>query len=341
MSDTLFTIIEALVKSLILIFALQTGFAYTTLLERKLIAWIQVRIGPNKAGPMGLLQPAADGVKLFFKEELIPIKADKFMFLLAPILTVIPALTALAATPFGPDVELFGRTIRLAVTDINVGVLYFFAVASVAVYGVVLAGWSSENKYASLGGLRSTAQMVSYEIALGLAIVGPIMAAGSLSMHDIVLAQLQGDWWSRWYIIQQPIGALVFYIAMLAEVNRAPFDMPEAEQELTAGYHTEYSGMKFGMFFMAEYVKMAAVSAVFATLFLGGYDGPFVEQIPWLGLVYISLKIFASLAFMIWVRGTFPRMRYDQLMDYGWKILLPLGLGNIVITAFAIASANF
>lgn len=324
--------LEALIKSVLMVFTLLTGFAYMTLAERKVVAWMQVRLGPNRAGPWGLLQPAADGIKLLFKEEFIPGGADKFIFILAPILTVIPALIILAVVPIGPDVELFGRTIRLGISDINVGVLYILSVASISVYGIVLAGWSSANKYSMMGGLRSAAQMVSYEIALGLALVGPILMAGSMSFKDIIVAQQN----STWFIVTQPIGTLVFFLAALAEVNRSPFDMPEAEQELTAGYHTEYSGMKFSLFFMAEYIKMIAVSAIGVSLFLGGYLGPFVEQIPYLGIVYFSLKTAFLLFLMIWIRATFPRMRYDQLMDFGWKAMLPLALANIVITALVV-----
>lgn len=328
MDEQLALVIEWVIKGGILAFALVTGFAYTTLYERKLLARIQLRIGPNRAGPFGFLQPAADGLKLFFKEELIPAKAYKFIFLLAPVLTMIPAIVILAVVPWGGNIELFGRTISLGVTDLNVGVLYILSVASVSVYGIVLAGWASNNKYAMLGGLRSTAQMISYELALGLAFIGPIMLAESMSMLDIVEAQR-----NIWYIVYQPFGAFIFYIAMLAEVNRAPFDMPEAEQELTAGYHTEYSGMKFALFFMGEYVKMIAVSAIFATLFLGGFRGPFVDTVPILGPFYLILKVAASLGVMIWVRATLPRLRYDRLMAFGWKILLPLALLNIILTA--------
>ena len=322
-------IIEWVVKSIILIAVLLTGFAYLTFYERKALARIQVRIGPNRAGPGGWLQPAADGLKLIFKEELIPAQAYKFMFVLAPILTVIPALVILAVVPWGNSITLFGRQIFLGITDINVGVLYILAIASISVYGVVLAGWSSNNKYAMLGGMRSSAQMISYELALGLAFVGPILLAGSLSLRDIVDAQGQ----MGWFVIYQPLGALIFWIASLAEVNRAPFDMPEAEQELTAGYHTEYSGMKFALFFMAEYIKMIAVSAIAATLFFGGYRGPFIDSLPWLGPIYLFLKVFILLFGMIWVRATLPRIRYDRLMAFGWKILLPAALVNVFLTA--------
>jgi NADH-quinone oxidoreductase subunit H len=324
-------IIEWVVKAAILIFVLATGFAYTTFYERKLLARIQVRIGPNRVGPGGGLQPAADGIKLFFKEELIPEKADKVIFVLAPIMTVIPAFIIFAVIPWGTTVNLFGREIALGLADVNVGVLYIMSVASIAVYGITLAGWSSNNKYAMMGGLRSAAQMVSYELALGLSFVPSIMLAGSMGIGEIVEAQR-----GVWYIVYQPLAFLMFLIAGLAEVNRAPFDIPEAEQELTAGYHTEYSGMKFSLFFMAEYIKMAAVSAIGASLFFGGFRGPFVDTLPWLGPIYLFIKIFVGLGVMIWIRATLPRIRYDRLMSFGWKVLLPLALANVFITAIVI-----
>jgi len=325
-------LLEWTIKSGLIVLTLLTGFAYLTLLERRILARIQVRIGPNRAGPFGLLQPVADGVKLFFKEELIPASADKLLFVLAPVITLVPALIILAVLPIGPDVTLFGRTISLGLADgVNVGVLYLMAVSSISVYGIVLAGWSSNNKYALMGGLRSTAQMISYELALGLAFVGPILLAGSMSLRDIV-----GDQRSLWYVVLQPIGFLVFMLASIAEVNRAPFDMPEAEQELTAGYHVEYSGMKFALIFMAEYDKMIAVSAIAAALFLGGYWGPGVDQIPWLGPVYLFLKVLALLLVMVWLRATLPRFRYDRLMAFGWKVLLPLALLNVAVTAVVV-----
>jgi len=322
-------LLEWVVKSAVILAFLLVGFAYLTLFERRVLARMQVRIGPNRAGPWGLLQPVADGIKLIFKEELIPAKADKLVFVLAPILTVVPALIVLAVVPFGPAVSIGGREIHLGLADdLNVGTLYILAVASIAVYGITLAGWSSNNKYALMGGLRSSAQMISYELALGLSFVGPILLANSMSMRDIVEAQ--ADWW---FVLVQPIGFLIFLIATLAEVNRAPFDMPEAEQELAAGYHVEYSGMKFALMFMAEYDKMIAVSAIGAALFLGGYWGPFVQQVPWLGPIYLLLKIVAMLFVMIWLRATLPRLRYDRLMAFGWKIMLPLALANVAITA--------
>jgi len=339
---------EWAIKGIISCFVLMTGFAYMTYAERKVAALFQTRIGPNRAGPFGFLQPAADGIKLIFKEELIPAGADRFIFILAPIITVIPAFIILAVVPWGPIVDIpcclitipgLGTTIGaqwfvihgLGIADSNVAILYILSVASIAVYGIVLAGWSSDNNYAMLGGIRSSAQMISYELALGLSLVGPLMLAGSMSVNDIVNAQAK-----VWYIVLQPVAAVIFYIAALAEVNRAPFDMPEAEQELTAGYHTEYSGMKFSLFFMAEYIKMIGVSAIFVSLFLGGWRGPLADSVPLLGLVYFFGKIILSLFFMIWLRSTHPRLRYDRLMALGWKVMLPIALANVLVTAAAL-----
>jgi NADH-quinone oxidoreductase subunit H len=322
---------EWVIKSVFLLLVMTGGFAYLTFYERKVLARIQVRVGPNRAGPGGVLQPIADALKLIFKEELIPANADKLIFILAPIITVFPALVITAVIPWGDTITLFGREIHLHLADINVGVLYITAIASISIYGITLAGWSSNNKYAMMGGLRASAQMISYEIALGLAFIGPIMLASSMSLIDIVNAQHQMGWW-RW-LLYQPLGPFVFLIASVAEVNRAPFDMPEAEQELTAGYHTEYSGMKFALFFMAEYIKMIAVSMIAATLFFGGFRGPFVDQLPWLGPLYLLIKVLILLFFMIWIRATLPRIRYDRLMAFGWKVLLPAALLNVFITA--------
>ena len=258
-------VLEWVIKSIVLILFGLVGFAYTTYYERRALARIQTRIGPNRAGPAGLLQPVADGIKLIFNEELIPAKADKFLFLLAPVLTVLPSLIIWAVVPWGTSITLFGREIPLYLADINVGVLYIMAVASIAVYGIVIAGWSSNSKYPLLGSLRSTAQIISYELSLGLAFVGPILLTDSMNMIEIVQKQQE----TAWFFLLQPLGFVIFLLAVLAEVNRAPFDMPEAEQELVGGYHTEYSGMKFALFFMAEYIKMIAVSAIAATLFLG------------------------------------------------------------------------
>jgi len=321
-------IIEWIIKAVVILLFCVTGFAYLTFYERRALARMQVRIGPNRAGPSGWLQPVADGIKLIFKEEVIPARAYKVLFILAPMITVFPALVILAVIPWGTAITIFGRTIPLYLTDISVGALYLTAIASISVYGIVLAGWSSNNKYAMMGGIRSSAQMISYELALGLALIGPIMIAGTMSLMGIVEAQNP-----VWFIVYQPIGALVFFIASIAEVNRAPFDMPEAEQELTAGYHAEYSGMKFALFFMAEYVKMIAISAIGATLFLGGFRGPFVDQLPILGPFYLFFKILVLLFLLIWLRATMPRLRYDRLMAFGWKFLLPVALANVFLTA--------
>lgn len=330
---------EWVIKSLVLILGLTAGFAYVTLLERRLLAWFQVRIGPNRVGPWGLLQPVADGVKLIFKEELTPKNADKVLFTLAPILTVIPALIITAVVPWGPPVRMFGREIALQMADLNVGVLYIMAVTSISVYGITLAGWSSNNKYAMLGGLRATAQMISYEIALGFAMIGPVILAGSMSMNDIVEAQSK-----VWFVVPQFVAFVIYFISSTAEINRAPFDMPEAEQELTAGYLTEYGGMKFAVSFMAEYIKLIAISMIGSSLFLGGYQPlfGFLASVPVIGVIFtpnplwLFLKMFAWMFVIIWLRATLPRIRYDRLMMLGWKILFPLAVANVVVTALVI-----
>ncbi len=322
---------EWIIKSVILILVLTGGFAYATLYERKVLARMQVRVGPNRAGPWGILQPVADGIKLFFKEDLTPAGADKLIFILAPVITLMPALVVTAVVPWGGTIQLFGREIALHIADINVAVLYIMAVTSISVYGITLAGWSSNNKYALLGGLRSTAQMISYELALGLAFVGPILLAGSMSINDIVEAQR-----GMWFAILQPAAFIVYFLASVAEVNRAPFDMPEAEQELTAGYHVEYSSMKFALFFMAEYIKMIAISMIGSSLFLGGYRGPFVDQFPWLGPLYLFIKVAIWLFVLIWIRATLPRIRYDRLMALGWKVMLPVALLSVLVTAVVV-----
>ncbi|MBN2554853.1 MAG: NADH-quinone oxidoreductase subunit NuoH [Anaerolineales bacterium] len=322
---TIALLLEWVIKSIIIIVIILGGFAYLTLFERRTLAFMQSRIGPNRAGPWGLLQPVADGIKLIFKEELIPAQADKILFVIAPVITVVPALILLAVIPFGPRIGQYDLGLAAGV---NIGVLYIMAVSSIAIYGIVIAGWASNNKYALLGGLRSSAQMVSYELALGLAFIGPILLAHSLSIDTIVSAQEK-----VWFVFYQPVGFFIFLVASIAEVNRAPFDMPEAEQELVAGYHVEYSGMKFALFFMAEYGKMIAVSFITATLFLGGYWGPFVSQVPLLGPIYLGVKVVALLFFMIWLRATLPRFRYDQLMAFNWKLMLPLAILNVAATA--------
>ena len=352
--------VEWIIKSILLILILLGGFAYLTLFERKVLARIQVRIGPNRTGPWGLLQPIADAVKLIFKEELTPAQAYKIIFVLAPIITVVPAIVVAAVIPWGQVVSIFGREVTLYIADLNVGLLYVTAITSIAIYGITLAGWSSNNKYALLGGLRASAQMISYELALGFSFVTAIILAGSMRMIDIVEAQravyyLQlGNFQipiPMWNAIIQPVGAFIFLIATLAEVNRAPFDMPEAEQELTAGYHAEYSGMKFALFFMAEYIKMIVISAIAVVLFFGGYLGPDITKLPligqyltwlapWMGPVYMFIKIVALLFVMVWVRATLPRIRYDRLMLLGWKVLLPLTLALAFISAVGVLLAQ-
>lgn len=333
MSSATVFFLDAGIKSVSIIFFLMTGFAYATLLERRFIAAIQHRRGPNRAGPFGLLQPVADGIKLMFKEDIVPNKADKVVFVLAPTLISIPALVILAVVPFGGVVNIGSYQTRLGLSDVNVGVLYILAVASISVYGVVLAGWSSNNKYALLGGLRSTAQMISYELGMALSILAPVMLTGSLSMQAIVDAQQK-----LWFIFLQPVAGIIFYICSLAELNRVPFDLPDAEQELTAGFHAEYSGMKFALFTLGEYVKMIAVSMIFASLFLGGYQLFGLDHLlgGWMSLVIMATKVIISLMVMVWIRASIPRMRYDYLMAFGWKVLLPIALINLLVTAVLI-----
>ena len=313
--------------------------------ERRVSAFMQGRIGPNRVGPKGLLQPLADGVKFLTKEDIIPDGVDKPIFILSPAIVLIPALMTFAVIPFGSNISLFGRNISLQVADVNVGILFILALSSIGVYGIVLAGWSSNNKYSMLGGLRSAAQLISYELAMGLAIVSIILLDGSLKLNDIVSSQ-QGSLFS-WYIFKQPLAFLIFLIATYAETNRLPFDMAEAEQELIGGYHTEYSSMKFAMFFMAEYANMITAAALTVTLFFGGWDIPFVDESS-LGLVGGLLSILSFIVKMgfflflfIWTRWTFPRFRYDQLMKLGWKVMLPLALLNIFITAGYLTVAAF
>jgi NADH-quinone oxidoreductase subunit H len=340
--------IEALVKSLVVVFVMLTGFAYMTWVERKVMARLQTRYGPNRVGPFGLLQPLADGIKLIFKEELIPAQADRIIFILAPVITVVPTLLLFAVVPMGGTLSVGDSNIILGLSDINVAILYVLAITSIAVYGIALAGWSSNNKYALLGGLRSTAQMISYELPLALAIVGVLLLSGSMSLVDVVNRQLEtfqvgGRNIGVWFIFLQPLAGFIFLITALAETNRAPFDLPEAEQELTAGYHTEYSGMKFALFFMAEYIKMIAVSALSVTFFFGGWLPPFpnllqglweaIGGFTWLSPIWFGGKVLILLVFMVWIRATLPRLRYDQLMDFGWKFMLPLSLLNVVVTA--------
>ncbi len=317
------------IRSAVLILMLLTGMAYMTLFERRVISRMQVRLGPNRTGPSGLLQPLADALKLFFKEDVVPAAADRLIYPIAPALALIAALASFAVIPLGPPVELGGVTIAPQIVDLPVSVLYLIGASSLGVYGVVFGGWASGSKYSLLGGLRAAAQVVSYELILGLAVVGVVMISGTLALGGIVDAQSR----SVWYILLQPLGFALYFIGAVAEVNRAPFDLPEAETELVAGYHTEYSGMRFAMYYIAEYVNMITVSAVAATLFLGGWLGPFVPGPHWL-----LLKMLAFLFLFVWLRATLPRLRYDQLMGLSWSVLLPLGLLNVALTALAVAA---
>ncbi len=333
-------VVHAIVFSLVFFFIILTGFAYTTLLERKFIAWFQQRSGPNRVGPWGLLQPLADGVKLIFKEDIIPSGADRPVYLIAPLLKTVPTLIVLAVIPFGPNLLIpwfdgFWYNVPLGLSDPNVGVLWLLAITSIGTYGVVLAGWSSNNKYAMLGGLRATAQMLSYELSLGLTMAVPILIVGSMSLGDIIHSQ---TYIYQWFIFQNPLAAGILMIALLAEVNRAPFDLPEAEQELTQGYMVEYSGMKFALFMMAEYLGMIAISVIVATLYLGGYNDGFglVTYLPFLGPVVLFGKVILLLIGMVWVRATLPRIRYDRLMALGWKVMLPLALIAVMWSAIAV-----
>jgi NADH-quinone oxidoreductase subunit H len=300
--------------------------AYLVWAERKFLARLQVRYGPNRAGKFGLLQPIADGIKMITKEDVMPDGADRFIFLLAPAVVAATALLMFAVVPFGEEITLFGQTIPMLISDLNVGVLFVFALSSLGVYGVALGGWASNSKYSLLGGIRGAAQMISYELALGLSLIPIVMIAGSFSLIDIVTAQQ-----NIWFIFVQPVSFVIFLISAMAESKRIPFDIPEAENELGAGYHMEYSGMRFGLFFIGEYVHMQLLGALTAVFFLGGWRGPFLPAPMWL-----FIKIVIVALFMIWTRGTLPRLRYDQLMALGWKILVPAALINIVITGAVI-----
>jgi NADH-quinone oxidoreductase subunit H len=326
-----------LLKIVIVLNATLVGVTYMVLLERKVIAWAQSRLGPMRVGPYGILQPIADAVKLMLKEDITPTRADKWVFTAAPIISMVPALIVYAVIPFGDKIHLFGRDISLYITDINVGLLYVVSVASVGVYGIILAGYSSNSKFPLLASLRASAQLISYEVAVTLTLVSVIMMAGTLSMVGIVRAQESAH---VWFGFVQPFAFAIFFIGGLAETNRAPFDLPEAEQELTGGFHTEYSGMRFALFFLAEYANMIVVSSVATTLFLGGWL-PLFPNVSWLsffgivpGWMWFLLKSFVFLYIFIWVRATLPRYRYDQLMNIGWKVLIPLAILNLVVTGF-------
>jgi NADH-quinone oxidoreductase subunit H len=322
-------IVEAVIKSLIIIALLLTAFAYMTLYERRILGRVQVRYGPNRVGPAGLFQPLADGVKLAFKQAITPRGVDKPLYLLAPAISVVTALSAFAVIPVGPTYNIFGRAIPFHLADFNVGLLFVLAMSSLGAYGIVLAGYASNNKYSLLGGLRAAAQLISYELALGLSLVGVLMLTGTLSLTGIVDYQAHG----LWIILLQPIAFVIYLISAIAETNRAPFDLVEAEQELVGGYHTEYTGLRFALFFMAEYINMVTVSALAATLFLGGWRGPFdLLNGPW----WLLVKIVIILTVYVLLRATLPRLRYDQLMRLGWRWLLPIALLNVVLTAIGI-----
>ncbi|MGD9016739.1 MAG: NADH-quinone oxidoreductase subunit NuoH [Desulfobacterales bacterium] len=300
--------------------------AYLVLIERKLLARLQIRYGPNRAGPFGLLQPIADGIKLIAKEDIVPEMADRMIFLLAPAVVTVTALLMFAVVPFGEDLTLFGRRVPMVISDLNVGLLFVFALSSLGVYGVALGGWASNSKFSLLGGIRGAAQMISYELSIGLSLVPVVMLAGSFSLVDIVNAQARYP-----YIIIQPVSFVIFLLSAMAESKRIPFDLPEAENELGAGFHTEYSGMRFGMFFLGEYVHMQVLGALIAVFFLGGWRGPMLPAPVWL-----FIKIIIVSLVMIWIRGTLPRLRYDQLMALGWKVLVPASLINILLTGAGI-----
>jgi NADH-quinone oxidoreductase subunit H len=328
-------LIISLIKIVLVVLIIFTTVANLVFAERRISAAIQNRIGPNRVGPWGLLQAPADVLKLFLKEDIVPANANKFVHTLAPVISIGVALTTFAVIPFGDHIVLFGRDIKLMIADVNIGVLYILAMTSLGVYGITLSGWASNNKYSLLGGLRSAGQLISYELSMGLSVVGVIMIAGTLQLDRIVESQAG----FAWNALLTPIGFITFVVASFAETNRLPFDLPEAEPELVGGYHTEYSGMKFGVFFLAEYANMITSSALIVTLFLGGWQVPYLDRLGlpaiWLSVLQILafvLKVLAMLFFYIWIRWTIPRFRYDQLMHLGWKVMLPLALLNLVVT---------
>ncbi|MBD1400564.1 NADH-quinone oxidoreductase subunit NuoH [Pelovirga terrestris] len=322
MSDMLVTLALILGKLLFIFGVVLFMAAYLVLAERKILGRMQLRYGPNRVGPFGLMQPLADVIKLLTKEDFVPARADKWLFLIAPGITAVTALLVFAVIPFGSPLEIFGRQVPLVVVDLNIGVLYFLGVSSMAVYGVVLGGWASNSKYSLLGGVRGLSQMVSYELSLGLSLVPVIMMARSFSLTDIVMAQQ-----SIPFVLLNPVAFGVFFICVLAESNRIPFDLPEAENELVGGFHTEYSGMRFGLFFVGEYINMVVLGSLVTVFFLGGWNGPWLPPLLW-----FLFKVLAVCAMFIWIRASMPRLRYDQLMNLGWKILLPLSLVNILVT---------
>jgi NADH-quinone oxidoreductase subunit H len=315
------------IKSFVIINLVLVGFAYLTLIERKVLGRMQLRYGPNRAGPFGILQPIADLIKLIRKESFFPAAAIDFPYIVAPVVSAFTALAAFAVIPWGSGWEIFGYRVEGQVVDVPIALLLVFALGSVGIYGFIVGGWASESKYSLLGSMRTCAQLVSYEVALALTVLGVILMAGSLSLTDIVAEQDR----TVWFAAPQIVGFLTFFIAGIAETNRAPFDLPEAEQELVAGYHTEYGGMRWGLFQMAEYINMLTLSALAVTLFLGGWLGP--GDTDWLGPLWFLLKLALVIFVFIWLRATFPRLRYDQLMAFGWKVLLPIATVNAVVTA--------
>jgi len=327
------TFLVLLTKMVVIFGVVLTSLAYVTLLERKVMAWIQMRPGPNRVGPLGLLQPLADGLKFLFKEDIIPTSANKIIYIASPAISLIPALLVFAVIPFGPDLQI---------TDLNVGLLFIFAVTSLGVYGIVLGGWASNSKYPLMGGLRASAQMISYELSLTLSVIGVLMIANTLSLQE--LTELQGGVWfgfvPRWNVFLQPVAFCIFVVSAIAETNRLPFDLAEAEQELVGGWHTEFSSMKFAMFFLAEYANMITASSVATILFLGGWNGPSFG--PWwvemaLPTLWFLTKVLGFILFYMILRATLPRIRYDQLMAFGWKVLLLLALANVVVTSLLVA----
>jgi NADH-quinone oxidoreductase subunit H len=328
--------------------ALMLGFAALTVVERKLLARFTLRYGPNRVGPYGTLQIIADMFKMFFKEEVVPKHVDRLVFLMAPGLALMPALMAFAVVPIAGEsftlpFEVFGSTITINpwIADVNVGLLYILAIGSLGTYGVILGGWSSNNKYSLLGGLRTSSQMLSYELPMGMALLSVIILVGSMQLTEIV--DFQASRWGGmfWIVVVQPLAFLIFFICGLAEAGRAPFDLPETENELIAGFDTEYGAMKFGLFFGAEYVHMIVLSFITATVFLGGWSGPFVQQLPFLGIGYLLLKVLFLLFTMIWIRASVPRVRFDKMMKFCWKFLLPLSIANAVVTALILAIVFF
>ncbi|UCC43093.1 MAG: NADH-quinone oxidoreductase subunit NuoH [Candidatus Zixiibacteriota bacterium] len=326
-------IISSSVQVVVVILVVLFGCAYSTWLERKVLGHLQHRMGPTFAGPFGLLQPVSDGLKLIFKEDIVPDSVERLTYTLAPIVSFVPALLTFAVIPYSAEFSFFGLEFKGVISDLNIGVLWVFAVTSLGVYGIILAGWSSGSKYSLMGGLRSSAQMISYELSYGLSIVGVIIFANTFSMTELVAKQASDSilFFENWYILKQPLGFLLYLTCAIAETNRAPFDLPEAESELVGGYHTEYSSMRFSTFFIGEYANMLAVACVGATIFLGGWNGPFfLSFVP--AVVWFLIKVFLFMFFYIWLRATFPRFRYDQLMRFGWLVLFPLAILNILVT---------